>query len=127
MQPGSNTFSQVHESDLRFGSLIGASVSAGCVATACLLMAQGVISPPITLRFSVANGIFIAMICIALGGSLGAVIGALAGVKKPEYPGKRYGRYIHSGGILVSVPEKDLKHREQIQTLLKKNRRARNS
>lgn len=90
---GAKDFSQVQRCQLKTGALIGALVGAIAVGG---FFAFGMSDPVGGRWLMLFVGVFV-------GGLFGAAAGTLVGVGTPDSAGKRYGQYLQSGGILVSV------------------------
>jgi hypothetical protein len=73
------------------------------------LLGIGALAIPGLGPFIAAGPIMAALSGIGVGGTLGALTGALVGMGIPEYEAKRYEGLVKSGGILVSVHADDSK------------------
>ncbi len=105
---GSKDFSQVLKYQFKNGAVIGAIV--GTVLG--------------SVFFAIANGelfgsrLIMMLVDILFGGLLGAAGGTLVGIGTPDPAAKRYGQYLQSGGILLSVYGENPKQIQQAKEVL---------
>lgn len=93
-QPGAyEDFSQVPSYQIKTSAIVGAGSGAIIVGAYFLFLAGTIDGSRVLL---ILAGVF-------AGALLGAAVGLLVGIGVPDSAGKRYGQYLHSGGILVSV------------------------
>lgn len=103
VQNGPRDFPQVQKNQILNGAVFGAVLGAfigGCVY---LFIGPGVNSHAVGAGVTVVGEGFKALGAIVLGAIGGGAFGTLAGIGTPDPMGKRYGQYMHSGGILLSV------------------------
>ncbi len=100
---GGQDFFHVKSSKAPEGAAAGASTGAVLGGALGLLAGLGSITIPGIGPFIAAGPLMAAFAGIGLGGTAGAIGGALVGYGVPEYEAKRYEGYVKSGGILVSV------------------------
>lgn len=100
---GSKDFALEQHTKALQGAATGAAAGAVIgAALAWLVSIQTVIIPG--LEPLIANGpVLVALAGAGAGGTLGWILGLLAGASLPEYVAKRYAGRIRHGGILLSV------------------------
>ncbi|MDZ4663074.1 MAG: hypothetical protein SGJ18_15790 [Pseudomonadota bacterium] len=101
---GPQDFPQRQRSLILTGALVGAAIGGPLLMVVSMLVSMGAI--PVMALQNLA--VFPNQMLLVLGGLisgvvLGAASGALVGIGTPESAGKRYGDYVDSGGILMSV------------------------
>jgi uncharacterized membrane protein len=105
---GSKDFSQVQKYQFKNGAIIGAAVGAILIGGFFMFVDKELIGSRLIMIFV---GIFI-------GALLGAAGGFLVGIGTPDPAAKRYGQYLQSGGILLSVHSENPKQIQQAQEVL---------
>ncbi|MBN8538174.1 MAG: hypothetical protein J0M15_14065 [Deltaproteobacteria bacterium] len=105
---GSKDFSQVQKYQLKNGAIIGAIAGAAIVGAIALSGIGGLNGG----RWIMLTG------GIIVGGILGATAGTLVGVGTPDPAAKRYGQYLQSGGILISVHSESPQQIQQAKKIL---------
>jgi hypothetical protein len=105
---GAKDFSQVQKYQFKKGAFIGAVF--GVLVGAFAMLARGEL---------VANHWTLMILGVFAGGVLGAAIGTLVGIGTPDPAAKRYGQYLQSGGILLSVHSENPKQILQAQEILR--------
>lgn len=118
-QKGAQDFPQVQKNQIRSGALIGAIVGIVVVGTIGGFVAAGAFS---SLSFS-GNGpmmgpILVITLSVVIGAIAGAACGTLVGIGTPDPAAKRYGQYIHAGGILLSVKSETPEMQEKAKMIL---------
>lgn len=98
---GAKDFSQVQRNQLLTGAMLGSLIGAILVGVFGVTMAVG-ISPALGILTLMSPG-WIIFFSVLGGAIVGAVAGALVGIGTPVPAGRRYGEYLNSGGILLSV------------------------
>lgn len=122
---GAQDFPQVQKNQLRNGALIGAIVGVIVIGTIGGFVAAGAF-PSLSFNSNVISGaqapmlgpILTVFVSIVLGGLAGAAFGTLVGMGTPDTAGKRYGQYVHAGGILLSVQSKSAEQLERAKMIL---------
>lgn len=100
---GAQDFEVVHKMQWKNGAIIGAVLGAMLVyALAIFITTEFYTSTDGATIFGVSR-FSILLGSLALGALAGAACGTLVGIGTPDPAGKRYGQYMHVGGILVSV------------------------
>ena len=114
-EKGAQDFPQVQKNQLRNGAIIGAIIGIILGGTFGAAVSSGVF-PGFTFVGNTTPAIgpvLTVLVSVLLGGLAGAACGTLVGIGTPDPAGKRYGQYVHAGGILLSVkseiPEKLVK------------------
>jgi hypothetical protein len=90
---GSKDFSQVQKYQFKTGAVIGALVGAALSIGFFMLINTETIN----------NRWVLMSVGVLIAGLFGAAGGTLVGVGTPDPAAKRYGQYLQSGGILMSV------------------------
>ncbi len=90
---GSKDFSGVSPYQIGNGAIVGAFVGATVVAI-LILFYGGELT---------GSQFLFAAVSSAFGGLVGAAGGAMVGIGTPDSAEKRYGQYLESGGVLLSV------------------------
>lgn len=106
MQPvlhGAKDFPQVQKNQLTNGAVFGAILGAFIAGGLYLFFGSDMNSHSVGVDTTAFRGTVAAAVAILLGAIAGAASGALVGIGTPDRLGKRYGQYMHSGGILLSV------------------------
>lgn len=106
MQPvkgGAQDFPQVQKNQIATGARVGAFLGAFIAGGLYLFIGPGLDSHAVVMNAAVWLGTLVAIVAVVLGGIAGAACGALVGIGTPKPMGRRYGQYLHSGGILLSV------------------------
>jgi hypothetical protein len=115
---GAQDFPQVQKNQLRNGAIVGAIVGVILVGTLGGAVAAGVFPSLYAGGSSVTATVMTVLISVVLGGVAGAACGTLVGIGTPDPAGKRYGQYIHAGGILLSVNCTSAKKLESARLIL---------
>lgn len=113
---GDKDFPQVQKNQLCNGIFIGAIVGATMAAIFQLIIASGALPSLIPMGSSLLNIIG----TVLLGIIAGAACGLLAGAGTPQPVAKRYGEYLQSGGILLSVKCENLEQENKAENILNK-------
>lgn len=103
VQNGPQDFPQVQKNQILNGALFGAVLGAFIGGCLYLFVGPGLDSHAVGVNSSVAVQGLTAFVSILLGIVGGAACGTLVGIGTPKRMGQRYGQYMHSGGILLSV------------------------
>lgn len=105
MQPnfGAKDFPQVQKNQVLNGAMLGAVIGAFIAGCLYLFIGPGVDSHAVGVDGSVMRATMMGFFSLLVGAVAGAACGALVGVGTPDPVGKRYGQYMHAGGILLSV------------------------
>jgi hypothetical protein len=100
---GSKDFAHQKRTKALEGAAAGAA--AGAVVGAALAWFASTQTATITILAPLAAGgpVLAALVGAGSGGTLGWIVGFLAGLRLPEYVAKRYAGRIRRGGILLSV------------------------
>jgi hypothetical protein len=107
-QNGDQDFNEFQNSQLKNGAMIGAVIGA-LIFGAFFLFNQ---------HHFPGNQWALALASIILGAIVGAAGGTLVGIGTPVPVAKRYGQYLKSGGILLSVHSDNPKQLHQAQEVL---------
>lgn len=102
-QEGAQDFAQVQKPQWKKGALIGAGVGAIVVFALALFIAGKFFTSTTNPLFFGVSETTVLFASLALGAIAGAAVGTLVGIGTPSPAAKRYGRYLHVGGILMSV------------------------
>ncbi len=94
---GGRDFPNVQKNQLQNGAIFGAILGAFVAGTVYLFL-----NPSLSDSSFVRSSLAVFGIMI-LGALAGIACGALVGIGTPDPVAKRYGQYMHSGGILLSV------------------------
>jgi len=115
---GTKDFVSEQKNQVITGTIVGAISGAilGCVVALFLIF--NIIPFPLSLDDSGIGKMFIMLTCVAFGILFGAGGGALVGVGTPFSMSKRYGRYLSSGGYLLSVQLEHPEQRAQAEKIL---------
>jgi len=105
---GSKDFNQVQKYQFKNGALMGAIWGAALVGALFVFIDTEQVGGQLMM---ITMGVFI-------GALFGAVAGILVGIGTPDPAAKRYGQYLHSGGILLSVHSENPEQIEQAQQVL---------
>jgi hypothetical protein len=105
---GSKDFTQVLKYQFKNGAIIGAIAGAEILG-AIAISGTGVMDGS---KWIILTG------GILVGGILGAAAGTLVGIGTPDPAAKRYGQYLQSGGILLSVHSENPQQIQQVEEIL---------
>lgn len=100
---GSEELSQGQKNQIANGTLIGSFLGITVMACLSLYLTTNEFLQPSLFNSVVFGKLFIVTGFLFLGTVFGADAGALVGIGTPFASGKRYGQYLKSGGILLSV------------------------
>lgn len=115
---GAQDFEQQRKTLIQSGAVMG-SIAGGFVAAILgLLVSRQILMPWIQFNSTVVNTLTLLAAALVAGALVGAGIGALIGIGTPESPGNRYGEYVESGGILMSVRVEDRDQARKAKTTL---------
>lgn len=118
---GAQDFPHVQRSELISFARVGSALGAALFLLFAILATAGVLPfAPLADAPSTARA-FLFVAASFLGGVVGAACGTLVGIGVPERAGKRYGQYVHSGGILLSVQSDTLEQQKKIEEVLEKS------
>lgn len=115
---GNKDFVSEQKNQVITGAIIGAVIGAFLSCIVSLLMIFNIIPLPLSLEDSGAGKIFIMFASVGFGILFGAGGGALVGIGTPFTVSKRYGRYLSSGGYLLSVQVDNPDQRLQAEKVL---------
>jgi hypothetical protein len=105
---GSKDFSQFQKYQFKNGAAIGALAGAIILGAVFMVAARHINDN----RWLLMTG------GIVFGGLLGAAAGTLIGIGTPNPAAKRYGQYLQSGGILLSMHSESPKQVQQAKEIL---------
>jgi hypothetical protein len=106
---GPQDFPQRQRTMLLDGAMIGAGLGILGAMVVILVVGTGAIDLPVLqIIDSLPKQIFLSIALLFGGLFFGGIAGALVGIGTPEEAGARYGDYVDSGGILMSVHVKDI-------------------
>jgi hypothetical protein len=100
---GSKDFAHEKSTKAPEGAVVGAGCGALVGGTLGWLGSVGLLAIPGVGPFIAAGPLMAALAGVGIGGTLGTLIGAVFGMRMPEYEAKRYEGRIKAGGILISV------------------------
>jgi hypothetical protein len=118
---GPRDFSTVQKNQVMNGAYVGSILGMLVVGCAYLFIGSGFISAangPVELPM--VSNIVGGFLAVVFGGLVGAACGTLVGIGTPDPAGKRYGQYLHAGGILVSIESNDAHRAQQAKRILEK-------
>jgi hypothetical protein len=115
---GAKDFPQVQRNQILNGAIYGAILGAFVAGCLYLFVGPGLDSHVANLGAEAVRGGLIASVWILLGALAGAACGALVGIGTPYPTGKRYGQYMHSGGILLSVESETPEEAARAESIL---------
>lgn len=117
---GAQDFPQVQKNQLFNGAVVGGVI--GIILGAALGAAiAGGAFPGFTFMGNTTPSvgpILTVLVSVLLGALAGAACGTLVGIGTPDPAGKRYGQYVHAGGILLSVKSEAPEQLEKAQMIL---------
>jgi len=119
-EQGPQDFPQVQKNQLFNGALLGAIVGVIVVGTIGGFMAAGAF-PSFSFsnsNTSMAGPILTVILSVFIGGVAGGACGLLVGIGTPDPAAKRYGQYVHAGGILLSVQSTNSQQLESAKAIL---------
>lgn len=118
---GSQDFPQAQRTSVRTGAVMGAGI--GSLVLAIVGMIVGMRLPLASMRFSgdLFNIGLLVFAFLVAGAIIGAGAGALVGIGTPERSADRYGDYVDSGGILMSVRVENAAEATQAKTTLEQS------
>ncbi len=105
---GAQDFQQVQKYQIKKGAILGAPIGAIILGGIGFAAGGQLSGSPLGIMAAAA----------ALGLVLGAVCGTLVGIGTPDPAAKRYGQYLKSGGILLSVHNQNLQQIQKAQKVL---------
>lgn len=117
---GAQDFPQVQKNQLRNGAVIGGIIGIILGGTLGAAIAGGAF-PGFTFvgnTTPMIGPILTVVVSVVLGALAGAACGTLVGIGTPDPAGKRYGQYVHAGGILLSVKSEVPEKLEKAQLIL---------
>ncbi len=117
---GAKDFAQVQNNELLRGAGYGAFIGVAVVAAFDLLFYAGLINSPSLDALPSLHSSMAITVSVFFGMVIGACCGILVGIGTPEPVAKRYGQYIHAGGILLSVESENLEESEHAKRILEK-------
>jgi hypothetical protein len=117
IKDGAQDFPQVQKNQIRNGAFFGAILGAFIVGGIYLYMSTRS-TALVGSEYLMMNSIFAAVSSIVLGALAGAACGTLVGIGTPDPAAKRYGQYMHAGGILMSVHCKSPQQMDQAEKAL---------
>ncbi len=118
---GPQDFPHVQKSELVKFAKIGSAIGAVLFFAFAIMATSGVI-PFAPLQAAPVEGRTFALIAaVFLGGVVGAACGTLVGIGTPDRAGRRYGQYVHAGGILLSVQSGSAEQQKKIEEVLEKS------
>jgi hypothetical protein len=115
---GPQDFPQAQRTSVRTGAVMGAGI--GALVLAIVGMIIGMRLPLASMRFSgdLMNVGLLVLAFLVAGAVFGAGAGALVGIGTPESSANRYGDYVDSGGILMSVRVENAKQAHEAKETL---------
>ena len=120
-QDGPQDFPHVQKSELVKFAKVGSALGAILLFGFAIMATSGVI-PFAPLQAAPVEGRTFALIAaVFLGGVVGAACGTLVGIGTPDRAGRRYGQYVHAGGILLSVHSDPAEQQKKIEEVLEKS------
>lgn len=117
---GEENFATAFKTQTKNGALIGGILGALFVCALAVFITTNFYT---TAELS-HNGLTTTSLVVGslfLGAVVGAAAGVLIGNGTPVPAGKRYGDYMHAGGILLSVRSEELEKRKIAQQILERN------
>ncbi|HXP83813.1 MAG TPA: hypothetical protein VN841_03800 [Bryobacteraceae bacterium] len=117
---GSKDFAHKKSTKAPEGAVIGAGSAAVVAGTLGWLAGAGLLAIPGAGPLLAAGPVMALLAGVGLGGTVGAVVGALIGVGFPEYEAKRFDGRIKGAGILFSVHCDSFEWMTRAKDLLKK-------
>lgn len=116
---GPRDFAQVQKNQVLNGAYIGSVLGMLIIGCAYLFIGSEIVTAATEVHeFSLMNNVVGGILALGFGGLVGAACGALVGIGTPDPAGKRYGQYLHSGGILVSIESNDAERAAQAKRIL---------
>lgn len=118
---GAQDFPQVQQSQLFRFAKLGSMIGAAIFLVFGMLAVSGAIpfAPMENLDFTAR--VLAVVGSLVLGGVVGAACGTLVGIGTPVRAGHRYGQYVDSGGILLSVHSKTAEGQKRVEEILEKS------
>lgn len=118
---GAQDFPQVQKSELAKFARIGSFIGAGLFVIFSIVMVSGAFPLGNLGVISTMGKISAVVVAALLGGVIGAVCGGLVGIGTPDRAGHRYGQYIHSGGILLSVHSDNPAQQKKLEEIFERS------
>jgi len=118
VQNGSQDFPQVQKNQILNGTIFGAILGAFIGGCLYLFVGPGLDSHAVGVNSSIVAQGLTAFVSVLLGLIGGAACGALVGIGTPKTTGQRYGQYMHSGGILLSVESESTEDASRAENIL---------
>ncbi len=116
---GDKDFSQVLRSQIKNGAVFGAILGGFILGSLFLFIGMHTLENFYgAAHFSILSKVFMILLSVLLGGIAGAACGVLVGVGIPDRAGIRFGQYLQSGGILLSVHNKNDLENEKSKSIL---------
>lgn len=120
-ETGAQDFPQVQKNELVSFAKIGSGLGAGLFLVFIMLALSGVIPFAPMARVPAEGRVFAVIAAMLLGAVVGAACGTLVGIGTPERAGRRYGQYVHAGGILLSVHTDNIADQKKVEEILEKS------
>lgn len=115
---GSKDFVSEQKNQVITGAIIGAIIGAILGGIVSLFMIFNIIPISLSPDDTGVGKIFVMFASVGFGILFGAGGGALVGIGTPSSVSKRYGRYLSSGGYLLSVQVENSDERPQAEKVL---------
>lgn len=115
---GDSELGHVNSTKAPEGAVVGGTTGAAIGGVLGWLAGVGSIAIPGAGPFIAAGPIMGLLSGVGMGGTVGSVAGALAGLGVPEYEAVRYEGHVHQGGYLVSVHATDDESAERARRIL---------
>lgn len=116
---GAQDFPQIQKNQIFNGAIFGAIIGLIVVGTIGGFAAAGAFrSFSFSAEPSMLGPVLTIFISVFIGTIAGAACGTLVGIGTPDPAGKRYGQYVHAGGILLSVNSKNTEQLEKAKMIL---------
>jgi hypothetical protein len=101
---GAQDFGQRQETMIKAGAVLGAILGAIIALIVTIILSMGIFSLPLPVSVSAGPNQLLFSVGLFIGVMFfGTTVGTLIGVGTPKTAGERYGEYVDSGGILMSV------------------------
>lgn len=117
-QQGSKDFVSEQKNQIVKGAVIGAIIGIIIGFILALLIVFNIIFIPISFEYTGLEKGFLLLAGMICGSFFGAGAGALVGIGTPFSISKRYGRYLSSGGYLLSVQGDNREQMTQAEKVL---------